>query len=170
MKVQKTKEKEQLSDEEIITRKKYKKDLLICLVYAIVTIIYFVGINTINILVDIQSFDIYVKSFYMTLILISIILFEIAYKKESKKITVTGIEFMLLALHTLLVGRSITLFNEQKENFILLTSYVWPVYYCLKAIIVYTSENKRRLKQISDIHEIVKEEKPTKKVAKKRKS
>lgn len=168
MKIPKTKEEH--SNEEIKARKAYKKDLLICLVYAIVTIIYFVCINTINTIVDIQSFDIYVKSFYMTFILIAIILFEIAYKKESKKTAITGIEFVLLALHTLLVGRSITLFNEQKENFILLTSYVWPIYYCLKAIIVYTNENKRRLNKISDIHEIVKEEKPVKKVAKKRKS
>ena len=36
--------------------------------------------------------------------------------------------------------------------------------------IVYTNENRRRLNQISDISQIVKEEKPAKKVAKKRKT
>lgn len=163
MKVQKTKEKEQFLNEETKIKKKYKKDLLICLAYAIIIIVYFICMNK---LVNQE----YIKYFYIAFVLISIVLFEIAYKKESRELAISGIECTLLALHTLLLERNIILFKETKEHFILSTSYIWPVYYCLKAIIIYTKENKRKLKQISDIREIVKEEKPTKKVAKKRKT
>ena len=100
----------------------------------------------------------------MVFTLIAILLFEIAYKKRKNKFNIYGAELIILAAHTLLLTRNVN------EKTILYTSFMWPVYYSLKAIIIYTKENRRRFKQISDITEIVKEEKPTKKVAKKRKT
>lgn len=144
-------------------RKKCKIDLFICLVYAILIETYFIITNIISTLIPIQSFEIYVKISYMTFIIISLVMFEIAFKKEKNNLLIHGIEFILLAVHVLVIGYS-------TKTDILETSYIWIAYYCLKALLIYTKENRRRLKQISDISEIVKEEKPTKKVAKKRKT
>lgn len=159
-------EKEKLTTEEIQMRKKYKMNLLACLIYAVIIEAYFIDSNAISTLTSMQSFNMYVKISYMLFILIAVVMFEIAYKNEKMNFAITGIEFILLAIHMLLVGK---IAKEDGKIYILSTSYIWPVYYCLKALIIYTKENKRRLKQISDIVEIVKEEKPTKKVAKKRK-
>jgi len=141
-------------------RKKYKIELLICLIYAVLIQIYFVTLDRV---VPIPIFSQYVKISYIVFTLITIIMFEIAYRKNKNNFIITGIEFILLAIHVLLLE------IDKEQISILTTSYIWPIYYCLKAIIIYTQENRRRLKQISDISEIVKEEKPTKKVAKKRK-
>ncbi len=158
------KEKKQIvPEEEQKIRKKYKIDLLICLIYAIIIEAYFVGLNIT------KAFDIYVKISYMVLILISVVMFEISYKKQNKKILISGIEVLCLAIHTLLLERTITLFKVNNNSYILITSIIWPVYYVLKAVIIQTKETRRKLKQLSDISEIVKEEKPIKKVAKKRK-
>lgn len=143
----------------------YKKDIWMCIINALLIEIYFIALNTINKFVKSQ-FDVYIKAFYMTYIFLAILMFEMAYKKEKRNLVITGIEFILLSIHTLLVGRAITIFDE---NYIMQTSYIWPIYYCLKSLIIYTNENRKKLKQISDISEIVKEEKPIKKVAKKRK-
>ena len=147
-----------MKEQEEIIKKEYKINLLKCIIYAIIVLIYFIFLNVISTL---QNFNLYVKISYIMLILISIIMFEIAYKKGKKHLIVSGIEIILLAVHTLLIERS--------QVSIISTSYIWPTYYCLKAVIIYTQENRRKLKQISDIAEIVKEEKPLKKVAKKRK-
>ena len=165
----KNKPKVILSIEEIQIRKKYKINLLMCLIYAVIIETYFVSLNLINTSMAIENFNIYVKISYILFILIAIVLFEIAYKKEKKNFAITGVEFVVIALHILLVGKSVTQSNGGKESYILYSSYIWPIYYCFKAMMIHTKENRRKLKQISDISEIVKEEKPTKKVAKKRK-
>lgn len=153
--------KKNLTIEEAKIRKKYKINLFICLIYAVLIQIYFISLNAIN--TSMQNFDMYIKISYIVFILIAVLMFEVAYKKGKKNLAVNGIEFILLAMHLLLVGRKVVKFN------ILSTSYIWPIYYCLKALLIHTNENKRKLKEILDITEIVKEEKPTKKVAKKRK-
>lgn len=153
--------------EEIQTRKKLKIDLLICLINAILIEVYFITTNIVSRLIPIQSFDIYIQISYMIFVIIAVLMLEIAHKKGKKNFVIYGIELILLAIHILLIGKDITLTTK---NNILSTSYIWIVYYCLKALLIYTKENRRRLRQISDISEIVKEEKPTKKVAKKRKS
>ena len=148
-------------------RKKYKSNLLICLIYAIIIEIYFTSLHVISTLMSIENFNYYLKIIYMLLIIMAVVMFEIAYKKEKKSILVVGIELIAIALHTLLIDK---ILKSSEQVNILSSSSVWPIYYLLKATIVYTIENRRRLKQISDVSEIVKEEKPAKKVAKKRKT
>lgn len=155
------------SEQEMQIRKKYKNNLLICLIYAIIIESYFISLHIINTLMSINNFNSYLKAIYMILIIIAIIMLEVAYKKEKKSIMVVGIELIFIALHTLLIEK---ILKDSKQLNILISSTVWPTYYCLKSTIIYTIENRRRLKQISDISEIVKEEKPVKKVAKKRKT
>ncbi len=170
MKRKKLKEKKQFTEEETQIRKKYKKDLTICVIYAILIELYFAGLNCIYKSTPTGVFNVVIKSIYISFIVIAILIFEISYKKQKKNLVITGIEFIFLSIHTLLVSKNVMQASGDNQFYILATSYIWPVYYCLRAVIIYTIENRRRLKQISDIAEIVKEEKPTKKVAKKRKT
>ena len=147
-----------MKEQDEIIEKGYKVNLLQSIIYAIIVLVYFILLNGIS---TAQNFNLYVKISYILLIIISILMFEIAYKKGKKHLMISGIEMIILAIHTLLIERS--------QVAIMSTSYIWPTYYCLKAVIIYTQENRRKLKQISDIAEIVKDEKPSKKVAKKRK-
>jgi len=155
------------SEQEMQIRKKYKTNLVICLIYAVIIGLYFASLHFINTIIPIEKFNSYLKVIYKMLIIISIVLFEVAYKKEKKSIMIVGIELIVIALHTLLIEK---ILKESEELNILISSTIWPIYYCLKATIIYTIENRRRLKQISNKTEKVKEEKPTKKVAKKRKT
>lgn len=170
MKSKKLKEKKQCTEQEAKIRKKHRIDLVVCLIYAIIVELYFAALNFTYTSIPVKPFNMTIKISFVTFILIAIFMFELAYKKEKKNLAITGIEFVVLATHTLILGKSVTQAQENKEWYILMTSCIWPTYYCLKAVIIHTIENRRRLKQISDISEIVKEEKPTKKVAKKRKT
>lgn len=154
----------ELTPEETKIRKRFKIDLLICVIHVVLIEAYFVVTNIISESMPIQEFEIYLKASYIIFIVMAVLMFETAYKKGRKNFAIHGIELTLLAIHILLIEKNITRAN------ILSTSYIWILYLCLKALLIYTKENRRRLKQISDISQIVKEEKPTKKVAKKRKT
>jgi hypothetical protein len=145
-------------------------DIFLCIIYSIIIGLYFISLNFINMLSTQEIYELYTKISYTVFIIVAIIIFEVAYKKDNGITAIYGIEFMVLAIHILLIERITRAFEFNISNYILTTSYIWPIYYCLKAVIIHTKENRRRLRQISDISEIVKEEKPTKKVAKKRKS
>lgn len=152
-----------------ILKEKCNIDIFLCILYSIIIGIYFISLNFINMLSTAEVYELYTKISYIVFILVAILIFEVAYKKDNGITAIYGIEFMLLAIHILLIERITTVFNFDTAQYIVTTSYIWPIYYCLKAIIIQTKENREKLKETSDIAEIVKEEKPSKKVAKKRK-
>ena len=144
-------------------------DIFLCIIYSIIIGLYFISLNFINMLSTQEIYELYTKISYTVFIIVAIIIFEVAYKKDNGITAIYGIEFMVLAIHILLIERITRAFEFNISNYILTTSYIWPIYYCFKAIIIQTNKNRKKLKEASDISEIVKEEKPLKKVAKKRK-
>lgn len=144
-------------------------DIFLCILYSIIIGIYFISLNFINMLSTAEVYELYNKISYIVFILVAIIIFEVAYKKDNGITAIYGIEFIVLAIHILLIERITVTFNFEEAQYIVITSYIWQIYYCLKAIIIQTKENREKLKESSDIAEIVKQEKPSKKVAKKRK-
>lgn len=109
-----------------------------------------------------------IEVFAAAFLVVGIFFLEKAYKKDSGSIAITGIEFLILSLHSLSIMHIITLFNYDFRFYLLTSSYVFSIYYVLKAIILYTKGRKDYLNSLSDISEIVKKEKPIKKEAKKR--
>lgn len=144
-------------------------DIFLCIIYSIIIALYFISMNFINMLSSSETYELYTKISYTVFIILAILIFEVAYKKDNGITAIYGIEFMVLAVHILLIETITTAFKFDKAQYIVTTSYIWPIYYCLKAIIIQTNKNREKLKEASDISEIVKEEKPSKKVAKKRK-
>ena len=61
----------------------------------------------------------------------------------------------------------IKLFQYDFRFYLLTSSYVFSIYYVLKAIVLYTKGRKDYYNSLSDISEIVKKEEPIKKEAKK---
>ena len=101
------------------------------------------------------------------LLLISLILLEVSYKKDSGTLAITAIEFLVLTFHSLLIIHIITRYEYQFQFYILTSSYTIAIYYVLKSIVLYTKGRREYLKGLSDISEIVKKEEPIKKEAKK---
>ena len=93
---------------------------------------------------------------------------EKAYKDDNGKTAVSGIELLVLAMHSLSIMHVITFFKYNFIKYLEISAIVFSIFYILKAIVIFTIEKKNTLKQLSDISEIVKEE-PIKKEAKKKK-
>lgn len=99
----------------------------------------------------------------------SIVLFEVAYKKDDGMLAINGIEILVLACHALSIPYITTLFSLDFGWYVVISAYVFAIYFVFKAIVVYTKGRKDYVKSLSDIPEIIKEEEPTKKEAVKRK-
>ncbi len=110
-----------------------------------------------------------IKVFAGAFLVIGMLFLEKSYKKDDGSLAITGIEFLFLSLHSLSIMHVITLFKYDFRFYLLTSSYLFSIYYVLKAIILYTKERKEYLNSLSDISEIVKKEEPIKREAKKRK-
>ena len=98
-----------------------------------------------------------------------IIFLERAYKNDNGSMAISGIEFLVLSLHSLSIMHVITLFKYEFSFYLLTSSYIFSIYYVLKAIVLYTKGRREYLNSLSDISEIVKKEEPVIKEAKKTK-
>lgn len=100
-------------------------------------------------------------------LVLGIIMLEKAYGKDSGKIALTGIELLCLSMHSLSIMHVINFFKYDFTTYLIISSIIFSIYYILKAVIIYTIEKRKKLKALSDISEIVRDE-PVKKEAKKR--
>lgn len=167
------KERKELSqvakeEQKLTKQRKCNKDVLQNMICAVIIMSYFIMLNVVNQMYTIEIVKRCIQISYMTYLVIAIIIIEIAYKKNSDKLALYGVESMIIAIYIILMETIIVTFNFETSTYIVFSSYIFPVYYTFKSIIIETKESRNRLKQLSDIKEIVKKEKPSKKVAKKR--
>ena len=148
-----------------IIRKKIFENLII----AITIMIYFIIINFSYFRMDENILLQGIKIASIVILIFSIIIFEVAYHKDSGRIAINGIEVLVLAIHTLTIWTVINRFKIEFDKYIVFSTYTFAIYYILKSIIIYTIEKKKYLDSLSDIHEIVSNE-PVKREAKKRKN
>lgn len=159
-------QKEKLSNKE---NKDILKKIFYNLIIAIIIMAYFVFINFSYSNLNTQTFELSIKISTLVIMTVGIIFLEISYKKDNGIIAVNGIEFLVIAAHSLSIKHVIQIFNLDFQLYILVSSYLISIYYVLKTIIIYTNDKRKYLKTLSDIPEIVKDEEPIKKEATKKK-
>ena len=103
----------------------------------------------------------------MLFLVISIIMMEIAYRKREGLIFFNGLEFLATALFILLAQHMAKVLNCSVQVYTLAGSSLFAIYYILKSAILYTKSQQEKLKDLSDIKDIVKDE-PIKKVSKRK--
>lgn len=122
---------------------------------AVIVILYFLMmiLGYINIPEDAYIKDL--KVFSLATIAITIVLFEIAYNKDSGKIAIHGIETLLLSILTL-VSMYIYILHRTKFLFVIMGGVVLATLYYLVRSIAVTIKEKRKWKDnISDVKDIV---------------
>ena len=123
---------------------------LICIVLHFILIIF-----TFNRL-DENTFMNVTKFFSFGVLIITIIIFEISYKKDSGRGALYGIEALMIAINTLIINNMIKRFNISFKNYLIISMSVFFIYYVFKIALLYTKDRKRYLNSLSDIREIVK--------------
>lgn len=89
----------------------------------------------------------------------SIILFEIAYRKDNGKIAIHGIEILVIAIITLFLPYIIFELDSKHQKIYAFVGEYIATYYVIKCIYISIKRKKKYSKEVSDIKEIIKKEK-----------
>ena len=130
------------------------KNLLI----AIGILIYFYFINLGYINIEKNTFITDLKVFSISILIISIILFEIAYKKDKGVIVIHGIEALVLAIVTMYLINPYFYMTPIFKLIPLVIPFAFAIYYVVKSTIIYLRKRKEYVTSLSDISEIVKKD------------
>lgn len=141
--------------------------ILINLTYALIITIYFTFIGTKFINLENNIVVQYIRVSTMLFLGVSILMMEIAYKKNESLTFFNGLEFLAIAVFVLLTQHMPKIFGCSIQEYTLCGANFLAIYYLLKSAILYTKEQQDKLNSLSDIREIVKDE-PVKKVSKRR--
>lgn len=133
------KSKKKLPAEEL---KKINKRVFQNVFLAIVIMFYldFIILGFVNIENSVFITDL--KVFGMALLLVTIGIFEYAYKKDSGKHIIHGIEILLLALITILLIYVNLMWSNKFIYITAFVSYAFAIYYVAKSIIIYKKMKK----------------------------
>ena len=141
---------------------KLNKKLIENISMAIAIIVYFMSLIFGKERIIATNYTNLLKTYTMCLGILSIIIFEFSYKKESVKSMYTGIEVLILSIVTMF---SIYICKVQELKYIFylaLFAYEFSIYYLIKDILIYNKTKKEYLKTLTDIEEITKKEEPQK--------
>lgn len=140
-----------ISDEK---KKKINKRVLKNITVATVIVLYFIFINLGFKNLEPAKFLIDLQVFSILTIGITIVIFEVAYKKDSGELAIFGIESLILSICTLLTIY-IGMYYKNKFTYIInVISMLFAIYYVGKSIVIYTKMKKKALKRVSDIEKI----------------
>ena len=139
-------------------KEKNRKEIFINIVLGIGIITYFIflALGSIDSVKSIRSVDF--KVFSLVLLFTAICLFEIAYKKDSGKLAINGIEILLVAIFTLFLPYIVFELDELHQRYFILGSSLIGIYYIVKSVIIQNKAKDLYEKQESDIKEITKRE------------
>ena len=124
---------------------------------AIFVMLYFYLINLGSINIAPEKLELDLKVFSVVTILITVFIFEIAYKKDSGRIAIYGIESIFISLATLFLAYLFTIYNKSFHLVVFWISLAFAIYYVAKSMIIYLKMKKEYSKSLSDIGDIIKE-------------
>lgn len=140
------------------------------LVRAILVMLYFITLNFAYTRMNLERLIGDIEVFSGVFLVLGLLALEKSYKEEKGSTAITAIELMALSMHSLSIMNVITMMRYDFRTYLLTSSYIIAIYYVFKAIVIYTMQKRKELKELSDISEIVKDDEPIKKEAKKRKT
>ena len=89
----------------------------------------------------------------LLILFLAIVLLEKAYKKDSGKIALYGVEAIVLATVTMALIYINLMFSSKYVNIVLIISYILAIYYVIKSIVIYLREKKKYF--VDDMKEII---------------
>lgn len=143
-----------------IIPKKYEKQIKIRILkntfIAFVIIGYLAGLNILSSYIETNTYIIGIKVLCILLAIISVVYFELSYRKDNGYLFLHGAEFLVLAMITLFSVYAYSIFYITYNSILLYILIVVVIYYILKTILTLHNMKKQYYASQNDIKEIVK--------------
>ena len=98
------------------------------------------------------------KAFAVAFILVTVLVFEIAYRRENSALGIVGIELLVFSVIMLYMPQILKNLNQGMAQIFALTPFFCAVYYLVKSMIDYVKTEENYQNNLSDVKEIVREE------------
>jgi len=138
------------------TKGNMNRRIQINILVAITVMLYFYFLNLGFTNIEQYSFLTDLKVFSMVILGGTIILFELAYKRDEGKYCIFGIESLVLALITLFLTYVVVFLSDKFKMILVISSLIFATYYTAKSIIIYVKTKSEYNKNKSDVKYIVK--------------
>jgi len=138
------------------TKENMNRKMQINILVAITVMLYFYFLNLGFTNIEQYSFLTNLKTFSMVILAGTIILFELAYKRDEGRYCIFGIEALFLAIMTLFLTYAVVFLSEKFKMILVICSLIFAVYYTIKALIIYIKTKREFNKNKSDVKYIVK--------------
>ena len=120
---------------------------IIIMIYTYFLVMGFVNISSEKYIIDLMVFSI-------LLLFLSIIIFEIAYKKDSGKLAINGIEVLVLAIVTFYLPYMYAYFHNDYNTIVILLGIAYSLYYVIKSVVNVKIEKRKYKKSLNDMKNI----------------
>ena len=125
---------------------------------AIILMIILISIHVLKAKLPSEYLYIITKILPVTMALITIIVFEMAYKKDSGKLCITGIELLIFSICVLFIPYAYKYHSHKVISFTKVLPIFWAIYYDFKIMIIYIKNKNDYKNNISDVKKIIKNE------------
>lgn len=125
---------------------------------SIIIMLYFCIADGVYIGVPEAISNVLLKAFAIGFIFVTILVFEIAYRRENGALGIVGIELLVFSIIMLYMPQIFKNLNKGVAQIFALTPFFCAVYYLIKSMIDYVKTEENYQKSLSDVKEIVREE------------
>lgn len=136
-------------------KKEIKKNILFNLLVATIIVLYLFSINMLFLNFEKTIFENQMKFLALGLITITVIFFEIAYRKQSKRTCIIGIELLLCSIYSLYVPYIYLYANVNLKMITTILPIGIAIYYIFKDYIIYKTRKFKHQNNLSDVREIL---------------
>lgn len=150
---------EQIKANKIISKdykKKMNKQTIFNFLTIFTIVLYLFCLNISSIYTDTNIFLLMLKCFSILLAIISIIYFELAYRKDNERLFLYGIEILVLGIATLFSNYIYYIYFNSFNKIITCFTLVFIIYYLVKIFIARRNMRKKYYNEQNDIKEIIK--------------
>lgn len=137
-------------------KKKIRNRILKNTIIAIIVIVYLVLLNVLSLYIETKTYILGIKILCVALSIVSVIYFELSYRKDNGYLFIHGAEFLVIATITLFSVYAYYLFFITYNSILLYISIFVVVYYIIKTILTLKNMKKQYYKEKNDIRDIVK--------------
>lgn len=143
-----------------IIPKEYKKKILNRIfknsIIAVIVIAYLIALNLLSLHLETTAYILGIKVLCVVLAIVSVIYFELSYRKDNGYLFMHGVEFLVLATITLFSVYAYSIFFITYNSILLYILIGVVIYYIIKTILTLRNMKQGYYKSLNDIKEIVK--------------
>ena len=128
------------------------------LIAAVIILAYLAAINVMYYSFEQNIFEHYMKYFALGIIVVTVIDIELAYRKDSKKLALIGIELLACGILSLYIPYIYLHTTAYLRNCVMILPAALLVYYAFKSIVIFKQNQFKHQNNLSDVKDLLKDD------------